>query len=32
MSSPLMLQVEAVHKSFGDFTAVYAANLTVEKG
>ena len=32
MSSPLMLQVEAVHKSFGDFTAVYGANLTVEKG
>jgi branched-chain amino acid transport system ATP-binding protein len=27
-----MLQVEAVHKSFGDFTAVYGANLTVEKG
>jgi len=24
--------VEAVHKSFGDFTAVYGANLTVEKG
>jgi branched-chain amino acid transport system ATP-binding protein len=32
MSSPLMLQVEAVQKSFGDFTAVYGANLTVEKG
>jgi branched-chain amino acid transport system ATP-binding protein len=27
-----MLQVEAVHKSFGDFTAVYGANLTVEQG
>ena len=27
-----MLQVEAVHKSFGDFMAVYGANLTVEKG
>lgn len=27
-----MLQVEAVYKSFGDFTAVYGANLTVEKG
>jgi branched-chain amino acid transport system ATP-binding protein len=27
-----MLQVEAVHKSFGDFTAVYGANLTVDKG
>ncbi|MDH4135415.1 MAG: ABC transporter ATP-binding protein [Anaerolineae bacterium] len=27
-----MLQVEAVHKSFGDFTAVYGANLTVEHG
>jgi branched-chain amino acid transport system ATP-binding protein len=27
-----MLQVEAVHKSFGDFAAVYGANLTVEKG
>ena len=27
-----MLQVEAVHKSVGDFTAVYGANLTVEKG
>jgi branched-chain amino acid transport system ATP-binding protein len=27
-----MLQVEAVHKSFGDFTAVYGANLTVENG
>jgi len=27
-----MLQVEAVHKSFGDFTAVYGANLTVGKG
>lgn len=27
-----MLQVEAVHKSFGDFTAVYEANLTVEQG
>jgi len=26
-----MLQVEAVHKSFGDFTAVYGANLTVEQ-
>ncbi len=26
-----MLQVEAVYKSFGDFTAVYGANLTVEK-
>ena len=27
-----MLQVEAVHKSFGDFMAVYGANLAVEKG
>jgi branched-chain amino acid transport system ATP-binding protein len=27
-----MLQVDAVHKSFGDFTAVYGANLTVEQG
>ena len=27
-----MLQVKAVHKTFGDFTAVCGANLTVEKG
>jgi len=27
-----MLRVEAVHKSFGDFTAVHGANLVVEKG
>ncbi len=27
-----MLQVEAVQKSFGDFTAVYGASLTVEQG
>ena len=27
-----MLQVEAVYKSFGDFTAVYGAHLTVERG
>ncbi|HID64496.1 MAG TPA: ABC transporter ATP-binding protein [Anaerolineae bacterium] len=27
-----MLRVEAVYKSFGDFTAVYGANLTVGKG
>jgi branched-chain amino acid transport system ATP-binding protein len=27
-----MLQVEAVDKSFGDFMAVYGANLSVGKG
>ena len=27
-----MLQVEAMHKSFGDFAAVYGANLNVERG
>ena len=27
-----MLQVEAAHKSFGDFMAVYGANLNVERG